>query len=88
MGRLVVNYRGILTKENIWIFAVLRVAALPLIVCSIKGWLFTNDFWSILFVSGLGFTNGYLGSLAIIMVGEWIAPKDKGLAGTFVSSTI
>lgn len=83
---MVVNHRGILTKENVWIFAVLRVSALPLIVCSIKGWFFTNDFWAILFVSGLGFTNGYLGSLAIIMVSEWVDDKNKGLAGTFVST--
>lgn len=83
-----VNYRWIITKENIWIFAVLRVSLLPLIVCSIKGWIFTNDFWSISFVSLLGFTNGYLGSLAIIMVGEWIDVRDKGLAGTFVSQVI
>lgn len=88
IGRLVVNHRWILTKENIWMFAVLRVAALPLIVCSIKGWIFTNDFWSICFVSGLGFTNGYLGSLAIIMVGEWVDFKNKGLAGTFTGFTL
>jgi equilibrative nucleoside transporter 1/2/3 len=85
IGRLVVNHRWIITKENIWIFAVLRVCCLPLIVCSIKGWVFTNDFWSISFVSFLGFTNGYLGSLAIIMVSEWVNFKNKGLAGTFVS---
>ena len=41
--------------------------------------------WAIMFVSGLGFTNGYLGSLAIIMVGEWVEDKYKGIAGTFVS---
>jgi hypothetical protein len=81
----VINHRWIITKENIWIFAVLRVSALPLIVCCIKGWIFAHDFWSILFVSSLGFTNGYLGSLAIIMVGEWVDFKDKGLTGTFVS---
>ena len=64
----------------------LRLSYVPLIICAIKGSFFVNDLWSIFLVSGLGYTNGYLGSIAIIMVSEWVDEKDKGLAGTFVSN--
>jgi solute carrier family 29 (equilibrative nucleoside transporter), member 1/2/3 len=88
LGRLLVDYRGMLTKDNIWIFAVLRVFCLPALVCCSKGWVFTNDFWSVLFVAILGYTNGYLGSLSILMVNEWIDDEYKGLAGTFTGFTL
>lgn len=83
MGRLSIPYRGWLNASNIWVAVLLRFALFPLIVCSAKGIYFTHDFYSILFVFLLGFTNGYLGSLAIIFVNEAVAEKDKGLVGMF-----
>lgn len=83
LGRTLVVYRGILTKDNIWIFAALRLLCVPALVCCSKGWVFTNDLWTVFFVAILGYTNGYLGSLSIIMVNEWIDEEFKGLAGTF-----
>lgn len=83
IGRLSVPFRGWLNASNIWVAVLLRFVLFPLIVCSAKGIYFTHDFYSVLFVSLLGFTNGYLGSLAIIFVSESVPEKDKGLVGMF-----
>ncbi|CAE7730696.1 slc29a4, partial [Symbiodinium microadriaticum] len=88
LGRLLVDYRWVVTKDNIWVFTMLRVLCLPALICCTKGWIFTNDLWSLLFVALLGFTNGYLGSLSIIMVNEWVEEEYKGLAGTFTGFTL
>jgi len=87
-GRLLVEYRWIITKDNIWVFAVLRTLFIPLLICSVKGWIFTNDIWSVLFISILGYTNGYLGSLSILLVNDWVDPRYTGLAGTFTGFTL
>ena len=83
LGRLSIPYRGWLTAGNIWIAAVLRLGLFPLLICSAQGIVFTNDFFSVLFVFALGFTNGYLGSLGIIFINEQVTTREKGLVGTF-----
>jgi equilibrative nucleoside transporter 1/2/3 len=76
LGRLCVPYRMGLTKDNIWVPIFLRFGFFPLVICSVKGIFFTHDAWSILFVSGLGFTNGYVGTLAIVMVNECVKTRE------------
>jgi hypothetical protein len=41
---------------------------------------------SVLFVATLGHTNGYLGSLMILLVSESVRPDETQLAGPFTSS--
>ena len=83
IGRFMVGYRGCLTKDNIWLAVTARfIISFPLIICLVKSYLFTHDFWSILFVGALGYTNGYLGSLSIIFVSEKAEVQDRGLTGT------
>lgn len=84
-GRFVVQYRGPLTRDNIWVAVLLRFLFFPLIICAVKGIIFTHDFWSMLFVAGLGFTNGYIGTLTIVMVNECIEPEEQAIAGMFTS---
>ena len=88
LGRLVVDFRWIITKDNIWVFAALRLLCLPALVCCSKGWIFTSDLWSSLFVGILGYSNGYLGSLSILMVNEWVEERYQGLAGTFTGFSL
>jgi hypothetical protein len=83
VGRLSLSYRGWLTASNIWIPVLLRFVLFPLLICSVKGVYFTHDAFSVLFVCALGFTNGYLGSMAILFVNESVADEEKGLVGTF-----
>jgi equilibrative nucleoside transporter 1/2/3 len=83
IGRLCLSYRGWLNSSNIWIAVLLRFALFPLIVCSAKGIIFTHDIFSVGFVFALGFTNGYLGSLAILFVNEQVSERERGLVGTF-----
>lgn len=83
LGRYAVPYRLCLTKENIWLPVVLRVLYFPVLICCAKGFFFTNDFISFFLVSTLGLTNGYLGSLCIVMINECTAPRNRGIAGGF-----
>jgi equilibrative nucleoside transporter 1/2/3 len=83
MGRVSVPYRGWLTFDNIWVAVLLRFSLFPLIICSVKGIIFTHDAFSMLFVFLLGFTNGYLGTLSIVMVNERCLEEEKGVVGTF-----
>ena len=76
-----VGYKFCLTADNLYIAVLLRLVLFPLIVCSVKQVVFTHDFFSVLFVLLLGFTNGYLGSVSILVINEGLDEKDRGLAG-------
>ncbi len=86
VGRSSVSWRCGLTKDNIWIPVLIRILLFtPIIICLVKGYLFTHDFISVISVAGLGFTNGYLGSLSIVLVNdavESVGEEGKGLVGT------
>eukprot|EP00977_Amphora_coffeiformis_P022428 scaffold10861_cov180-Amphora_coffeaeformis.AAC.15 len=82
-GRLLVRYRMGITKDNIWIPVLGRFLLFPLIVCSVKGVLVTNDILSVLFVGALGATNGYVGTLSIVLVNEACSDEEQAVAGTF-----
>ena len=82
-GRLLVRFRLGVTKDNIWVPVLGRFILFPLIVCSVKGIVVTNDFLSVLFVGALGMTNGYVGTLSIVLVNEACDEKEHAIAGTF-----
>lgn len=84
MGRYFVDHKFGITASNVWAFALVRsLICCPLIVCSAKGIFFTHDLWSAAFVIALGCSNGYLGSLSIILVNDCVEESEQGLAGTF-----
>ena len=83
-GRLLVRFRAGLTRHNVWIPVLLRLVLVPLILASVKGVIFTNDVWSVVFVGVLGITNGYVGTLSIILVNESCDDsEEEEVAGTF-----
>lgn len=88
LGRVLVRFRMGLTRHNIWIAVLARFGIFPLIVCSVRGVFFTNDVYSVVFVSLLGFTNGYVGTLCIVLVNECITVQEQALAGTFTSFSL
>lgn len=85
VGRFMVRYRLGLTPRNIWIVVVARMLLIPIIVGIVKGWWLTSDWWSVIFVAILGYTNGYVGTLTIIFVNESVHPDEQQLAGPFTS---
>jgi equilibrative nucleoside transporter 1/2/3 len=82
-GRLLVRFRLGITRHNIWIAILARFSLFPLILCSVEGYIVTNDALSCLFVGALGLTNGYVGTLSIILVNECVDEEEQAVAGTF-----
>ena len=83
-GRLLVRFRMGITVHNIWIPILARFCLFPLIFLSAKGVWVTHDALSILFVGLLGFTNGYVGTLSIVLVNECCSnEEEQAIAGTF-----
>ncbi|KAF1320338.1 Equilibrative nucleoside transporter, partial [Globisporangium splendens] len=85
VGRFMVRHRFGLTPQNIWIVVLARFLLIPIIVGIVKGYWLTSDWWSLLFVSILGHTNGYVGTLTIIFVNESVHQDEQQLAGPFTS---
>jgi equilibrative nucleoside transporter 1/2/3 len=83
LGRIALPYRMGLNPSNLWIAVLLRFTLFPLLVCSVKGWYFCSDIYSVTFVFALGFSNGYLGSLGIIFINEQVTEEEKGVVGMF-----
>ena len=84
VGRFSVPIRAGLNKDNIYqpIFARILIFVPAVIFCA-KGWFwFTSDSLSVTIVSLLGFTNGYLGSMSIVLTNEAVAPDERGIVGS------
>lgn len=90
VGRFLTPYRFGLTHSNIWMAVLIRTSLFPLIFACLKGYTyFRYDFLSILFTSILGFTNGHLGSVCIMMVSELITDEqEKSLVGGFTGFSL
>lgn len=85
VGRFMVRHRFGLTPQNIWVVVLARFLLIPVVVGIVKGYWLTSDLWSVLFVSLLGHSNGYIGTLTIIFVNESVHPDEQQLAGPFTS---
>jgi equilibrative nucleoside transporter 1/2/3 len=97
LGRLLVRFRMGWNKDNIWIAVALRFVLFPLIVGQVQGWWFANtsdgddnswklDAWSAFLVGLLGLTNGYVGTLCIVLVNDCLeTTQEQAIAGTFTS---
>ncbi|CAI5743805.1 unnamed protein product [Peronospora destructor] len=85
VGRFIVNHRFGLTSSNIWIPIMARFIFVPIIIGIVKGWWLQSDIWSVLSVMGLGFGNGYLGTLTIIFVSESVYTDEQQLIGPLTS---
>jgi hypothetical protein len=89
IGRLLTSHRMGLTSNNIWIIVFGRILLVPIFffmayygkASSYTIW--HSDLWSVGLTSFMGFTNGYIGSLCIIMVTEDVLPEEKHTAGAF-----
>jgi hypothetical protein len=84
-GRFMTPYRFGLTHDNIWVAVLLRMLLGPLIYGSLTGILplFRHDCVSFILTGILGFTNGHLGSVCIMMVSESVPEEEKSIVGGF-----
>jgi solute carrier family 29 (equilibrative nucleoside transporter), member 1/2/3 len=89
-GRFFVGYLpACLNKNNMCLFSLYRSLIIVPICCCVKGFVLRNDLFSLLFVSILGASNGYLGSTSIMMVNEWCENQDEiGHAGVITGLVI
>lgn len=82
-GRMCIHYRGSLTSENIWIPAVCRLLFIPFFLCSVYGFLFTNDIWTICFILLAGFSGGYLTPIIFMTITDDVQPHERLVVGMF-----
>lgn len=84
IGRSSVPIRAGLNKDNIHRPIFVRIFIfVPAIIFCVKGLFgFTHDAISVALVSFLGFSNGYLGSLSIVLTNEAVAPDERGVVGS------
>ena len=84
LGRFSVPFRAGLTAKNIHYVVFIRILIfVPAIICCVKGIGFCNrDYVSVFFVSLLGFTNGYVGSISIVLINEIIPTDERGIVGS------
>lgn len=88
IGRFMVPFRFFVSHRNIWIFSLLRTIFIPLMISSVTSTpaFMSNDIVSIFFAIVLGWTNGWLGSLSIIMMNEITdSGSEKIFVGTLAS---
>lgn len=85
LGRFLTPYRLGMTHGNVHWYVFLRILLFPCLYGCLRGspLLFRNDVFSLLFVGILGFTNGHMGSICIMMVSEQVNEAEKSLVGGF-----
>ena len=76
IGRYMVPYRMGLNKNNIWIPIVARFLLIPLLVCVVND-IIESDLLSVLIVIVMGYTNGYLGTLSILLVNDCCSSDEE-----------
>jgi equilibrative nucleoside transporter 1/2/3 len=88
IGRFSVPFRAGITADNIHYYVFLRIVVfVPAIIACVKGTIH-SDLASILFVAALGFTNGYIGSLSIVLINERVHVDERGIVGSLTGFTL
>lgn len=85
LGRFLTPYRLGMTYENVHWYVFLRILLFPCLYGCLKGQpaFFQSDMLSLMFVGMLGFTNGHMGSICIMIVSERVSDAEKSLVGGF-----
>ncbi|ETW07586.1 hypothetical protein H310_02068 [Aphanomyces invadans] len=88
LGRFCVRWRLGFTYETVWMLAVPRLVLVLLVGCSAKGIWFPHDAFSVVLVLTLGFTNGYVGTLALVVVNDVVDVHERAFTGMCATLTI
>ena len=87
VGRFCVPITLGITCNTVWIPILARVCVVPMMILAVKGApFFVHDAWSVAFILFMGFTNGYVGTLSIVVVNQRFEhPQEKRHAGGLTS---
>ncbi|CAK4902127.1 unnamed protein product [Aphanomyces euteiches] len=88
VGRYCVRWRMGYTFETVWQPVVARWILVPLLLCSAFGWCFTHDVFSTVFVLLLGWSDGYCGTLAVVVVNDCVNSEELSVTGMCTSLSI
>jgi hypothetical protein len=88
VGRNVTNLRYDMNADNIHLAVFARALIfIPAITLCVTG-VFANDFISVLVVALVGFTNGWIGTLTILLVSEKVSVANRVMVGSFTSLSL
>jgi equilibrative nucleoside transporter 1/2/3 len=86
IGRFMVSIPFGFGRRSIWIILLLRLLCVPFLILNIKNVAFTHEAYAIVAIILLGLTNGFCGSLTIILMNELgDTDTEKRYIGTLVS---
>ncbi|ETV86290.1 hypothetical protein H257_02709 [Aphanomyces astaci] len=90
LGRYCVRWRCGFTHKTVWKLVVPRVVLVLLIVCCAEGslWFTQYDVFSLGVVMALGFTNGFVGTLALVVVNDVVDDHERTFTGMCATLTI
>ncbi|KAH9121321.1 hypothetical protein AeMF1_006895 [Aphanomyces euteiches] len=86
-GRSCVRWR-MTTHETIWTVVLPRLLLLPLLILSAKGKWLAHDAISLVLVMLLGWSNGYCGTLAVVVLNDCVDDHEQSVTGMFASLAI
>jgi len=87
IGRTIPNWpRFVIRNERlVAVFTVLRVVFLPLFIwCTRHENIFTQDTYAYIIMLGFAISNGYLGTVSMMMATDKVPAREKELTGTFM----
>lgn len=85
LGRFLTPYRFGMTRDNVHWAVFVRILLFPCLYGCLRGnpAFLRHDVFSIFFTGLVGFTNGHLGSVCIMMVSESVSEEETAIVGGF-----
>lgn len=85
LGRFLTPYRFGMTRDNVHWAVFFRILLFPCLYGCLRGnpAFLRHDVFSIIFTGLVGFTNGHLGSVCIMMVSESVSEEETAIVGGF-----
>ncbi|KAF0692619.1 Aste57867_16322 [Aphanomyces stellatus] len=90
LGRFCVRWRLGWTHRHLWILVFPRLLLIPLLVAAARAttpWLAHNSI-ALALVALLGLSNGYVGTLAIVVVNDIVEPHEQTITGMCASLSV
>ncbi|ETW07594.1 hypothetical protein H310_02071 [Aphanomyces invadans] len=76
------------TPQSVWRAVVTRLVLIPALVCAAKGVWLTHDIISVGLVMALALSNGYVGTLTVVLVNDCVDPSERSATGMVSSLCI
>ncbi|ETW07587.1 hypothetical protein H310_02069 [Aphanomyces invadans] len=83
LGRSCVRWR-LATHQTIWKLVLPRLMLIPVVTCAAKGFV-AHDVISVASAMILGWSNGYVGTLAVVVTNDCVDAHEQSVTGMFAS---